>query len=423
MSSDSVLMARRAIEALRAGVPNRDAVRQLPVFQGDITQKFTETLWEAQQAPANDVTPRSLAFSGAFGSGKSHLLAYLRHIAIEHNFVCSQVVISKETPLFDPLRLLRAAVETATISETAGRAIPEILFASKFDRDRYAELVRWVCEQPTLGDRVSPLLRIIDEHPTGGEEFLDEIAWEWSGYPMRVSAIRSALKEIGSQAEYRVKTVPQRELGMSLWRFLPRLFRAAGYSGWVVLIDEGELMLRYSKLQRARSYAQVARLTGTAKDYKVSGLVPVFSITDDFWATAESEKRDSDIPEWLRDRGRPGDAELARDAEAGMKFLKRAKALRPARGEEFAELRERVRDLHSLAFGWTAPPARERETLSSRSIREHVRSWITEWDLMLLYPDYRPEVVIEEVQADYSEDTDLSREDRGSSEEMAEIGQ
>lgn len=418
MSNDSTLMARRAIEALRAGVPNRDAVRQLPVFQGDTTQKFTETLWEAQQAPANDVTPRSLAFSGAFGSGKSHLLAYLRHIAIEHNFVCSHVVISKETPLFDPLKLLRAAVETATISETAGRAIPEILFAGKFDRDRFAELVRWVCEQPVLGDRVAPLLKVIEERPTGGEEFLDEIAWEWSGYPMKVSAIRSALKEIGLQAEYRVKTMPQRELGMNLWRFLPRLFRAAGYSGWVVLIDEGELMLRYSKLQRAKSYAQVARLTGTAKDYKVSGLVPVFSITDDFWATAESEKHDSEIPEWLRERGRTGDVELARDAEAGMKFLKRAKALRPARREEFDELRNRVRDLHSLAFGWNAPPARERETLSSRSIREHVKSWITEWDLMLLYPDYRPEVVIEEVKADYSEDADLSREESGASEGM-----
>lgn len=413
MSNDSVLMARRAIEALRAGVPNRDAVRQLPVFQGDITQKFTETLWEVQQASQNDVAPRSMALSGAFGSGKSHLLAYLRHVAIEHNFVCSQVVISKETPLFDPLKLLRAAVETATISETAGRAVPEILFGGEFDRDRFAELLRWVCEQPVLGDRVAPLLRIIDERPAGGEEFLDEIAWEWSGYPMKVSAIRSALKEIGRQAEYRVKTIPQRELGLRLWRFLPRLFQAAGYSGWVTLIDEGELMLRYSKLQRAKAYAQVARLTGTAKDYKVSGFVPVFSITDDFWATAEGEKRDSELPDWLRERGKPGDAELARDAEAGMKFLKRSKPLRPARGEEFVELRERVRSLHSLAFSWNAPPARERETLSSRSVREHVKSWITEWDLMLLYPHYRPEVVIEEVKADYSEDKDLSHEESG----------
>lgn len=406
-------MARRAIEALRAGVPNRDAARQLPVYQGDITQKFTETLFDVQQASINDVASRSMSVSGAFGSGKSHLLAYLRHMAIEHNFVCSHVVISKETPLYDPLKLVRAAMENAAISETAGRAVPEILFAGKFDQERFAELFKWVCEQPGLGDRFTPLLKIIDDHPAGGEEFLDEIAWEWSGYPMKVSTIRAALKEAGRQGEYRIKAMPQRELGMHLWRFLPHLFRAAGYNGWVVLIDEVELMLRYSKLQRAKSYAQVARLAGTAKDYRISGLVPVFSVTDDFWAVAEGEKRDSELAEWLRERDRPGDAEIARDAEAGMKALKRPKALRPVNGEEFAELRQRVRDLHSQAFGWNAPPAGEREMLASRSIREHIKSWITQWDLMLLHPDYRPEIVVDEIKPDYSEDVDLASEENG----------
>jgi len=404
-------MARRAIEALRAGVPNRDTVRQLPVFQGDITQKFTETLWEVRQASINDVAPRSMTLSGAFGSGKSHLLEYLRHVAIEHNFVCSHIVISKETPLYDPLKLVRSAMESAKISESSGRAVPEILFAGKFDQEHFAELFKWVCEQPGLGDRFAPLLKIIDDNPKGGEEFLDEIAWEWSGYPMKVSSIRSALKEIGRQQEYRVKTMPQRELGMHLWRFLPHMFRAAGYSGWVVLIDEVELMLRYSKLQRAKSYAQMARLSGMAKDYRISGLVPVFSVTDDFWATAENEKRDPELPEWLRERDRAGDAEIARDAETGMKLVKRPKALRPVRGEEFSELKERVRNLHSQAFSWNAPPIGERETLSSRSIREHIKSWIMQWDLMLLYPDYRPEIVVEEVKPDYSEDVDLTSEE------------
>ncbi len=326
MGNDSTLMARRAIEALRAGVPNRDAVRQLPVFQGDITQKFKETLWEVKESTADDVSPRSMVLSGGFGSGKSHLLEYLRHEAIERGFVCSEVVVSKETPLFDPLKLVRSAVETASISETAGRAVPEILFADRFDPERFAMLFKWACEDAAIGERIAPLLKVIDERQTAGEEFLDEIAWEWSGYPMKVSAIRAALKEIGRQHDFRVRTIPQKELGMHLWRFLPRLFRAAGYNGWVVLIDEVELMLRYSKLQRAKSYAQIARLAGATRDFKLTGFLPVFSITDDFWNAAENDKKDPEIPEWLRDRGRQGDAELARDGEAGMKLMKRSKA-------------------------------------------------------------------------------------------------
>ncbi len=194
--------------------------------------------------------------------------------------------------------------------------MPELLFAGGFDPERFAGLFKWACEQPELGDRLAPLLKIIDERPAGGEEFLDEIAWEWSGYPMKVSAIRTALKETGRQGEYRVKAMPQRELGVHLWRFLPRLFQAAGYSGWVLLLDEVELVLRYSKLQRAKAYAQVARLAGVAKDYKISGFLPIFAVTDDFWATAEGEKKDSELAEWLRERGRPGDVELARDARS-----------------------------------------------------------------------------------------------------------
>jgi hypothetical protein len=411
MDAESTLMARRAIEALRSGVPNRDAVGQLPVFQGDVTQKFTELVLEMQESMASgEESARSMTFSGAFGAGKSHLLEYLRHKALEHGCVCSHLVISKETPLFDSLKLLRAAAETAKLPGIAGRAVPEILFSKKFDSPKWAFLYQWAHQQPGLGDRIAPILKVLDEPLKGVDEFLDKVAWEWSGYPMKVSDIRNALKDIDQHKAYSVKTISQRVLGDCLWRLLPRLFYAAGYNGWVVLIDEVELTLRYSKLQRAKSYAQIAKLSGATKDSGTCGFLPVFSVTDDFWVHAEENLRDSEIPEWLRDRGKNGDVELARSAEAGMKLLRRPRALRPPRDEELGELKERVRRLHSQAFGWDAPQAREREVLSSRSVREHVKSWIAEWDMMLLYPDYRTSIVVDEVTQDYSEDEDLSRE-------------
>ena len=46
---------------------------------------------------------------------------------------------------------------------------------------------------------------------------------------------------------------------MQRFRFVPRLMAAAGYKGWIVLLDEVELIGRYSLLQRAKSYAEVAR--------------------------------------------------------------------------------------------------------------------------------------------------------------------
>jgi DNA replication protein DnaC len=41
---------------------------------------------------------------GGFGAGKSHLLGFMRELALERNFVVSLVPVSKETPMFDPAR-------------------------------------------------------------------------------------------------------------------------------------------------------------------------------------------------------------------------------------------------------------------------------------------------------------------------------
>jgi DNA replication protein DnaC len=104
MSIDEQVRNRRAIEALRNGVPNRDAVTVLGCNQPEIEDKFRQQLQKIKQAVANGGKNEGLLVAGDFGSGKSHLLEYLMHLALEQNFVCSKVVISKETPLFDPAK-------------------------------------------------------------------------------------------------------------------------------------------------------------------------------------------------------------------------------------------------------------------------------------------------------------------------------
>ena len=36
-------------------------------------------------------------------------------------------------------------------------------------------------------------------------------------------------------------------------------------------------------------------------------------------------------------------------------------------------------------------------------IRQHIKKWITEWDLERLYPDYRPEIVSSPLNLNYTE--------------------
>src|SRR5215211_2343349 len=105
---NAALSARRAIEALRAGVPNRDAVLALGCEQPAIEERFREQLQAARERAQAGVQTSGLLIAGDFGTGKSHLLEYLQHVALAERFVCSKVVISKETPLYDPAKFYRS---------------------------------------------------------------------------------------------------------------------------------------------------------------------------------------------------------------------------------------------------------------------------------------------------------------------------
>jgi len=66
---------------------------------------------------------QGLLVAGDFGSGKSHLLEYFQHIALENNFVCSKVVVSKETPLYSPSKVYAAAVQAAKVPNRSGTVL------------------------------------------------------------------------------------------------------------------------------------------------------------------------------------------------------------------------------------------------------------------------------------------------------------
>ena len=134
---------RRAIEALRAGVPNRDAVRALGSAQPHIEERFVKLLQDARDGVANGVQAPGWLIAGDFGSGKSHLLEYLQHVALEENFVASKLVVSKETPLHDPAKLYRAAVEAAVVPDKKGSALAEIAAGLRADGPAFADLLAW----------------------------------------------------------------------------------------------------------------------------------------------------------------------------------------------------------------------------------------------------------------------------------------
>jgi hypothetical protein len=198
------------------------------------------------------------------------------------------------------------------------------------------------------------------------------------------------------------------------FHFVARLIRAAGYAGWVLLLDEIELVGRFTLLQRARSYPEVARWVDERDPAAIPGVAAVLTVSEDFDAAVIEQKDDRNAaPNRLLARAAPGDEELARRAETGIRLLRRnaAHKLSAPDLDQLTSTYTSIRALHGTAYSWTPPELRVEQLETTRPMRQYIRRWISEWDLRRLDPDYQPDIEVEIVATDYGEDAALSAEE------------
>ncbi|MBA3248835.1 MAG: DUF2791 family P-loop domain-containing protein [Geodermatophilaceae bacterium] len=399
------LQARRAVEALRSGVPSRDAVGALGSGQAGIEDRFL-TLLDGTGTPRR-TGQRGLLLGGGFGTGKSHLLEHLAHLAADRGFVVSRVVVSKETPLHDPVKVLRAAVEAATLPTGTFGAVPEAVGALDAGSPAYAELLRWASGS-AVSERFALTVSLLPYAQENDGDFAEMIVRFWSGDPIGVAALRRQARFAG-KGKPALATVPARELARQRFRFLSRLFVAGGYEGWVILLDEVELIGRYTPLQRGRSYAELAGWLRPDPEDPGSPLVSVLAMTDDFDAAVLTAKNDREaIPAKLRAKQNSEWDEVAGGAEAGMRLVERAMLLlTPPDAAELDRAYSVLKQLHGAAFGWSPPDVVGLERLGATRMRQYVRAWINEWDLIRLDPAFRPESQAAAVPTGYAEAAEL----------------
>ena len=125
---------KRGVEALRSGVPSTAAVKTVGSGQELLSDRFRTLLNQADREAANGRQSKGMLFRAGFGEGKSHLLTAFEHMALENSYAVSRLVISKETPLYVPAKLLVSAVENLRVpgaispwTGRSGRTAPKTL--------------------------------------------------------------------------------------------------------------------------------------------------------------------------------------------------------------------------------------------------------------------------------------------------------
>jgi P-loop Domain of unknown function (DUF2791) len=405
---DRAVTGRRAIEALRAGVPSRDAVAATGSGQSAIEDRVGLLREAAAQG-----RPGGLLVGGGFGTGKSHLLEHLARLALDAGFAVSRVVVSKETPLYDPGKVFAAAVESAVV---AGRPRPALLEAAALldpEGRGHAELLRWASSPGSgLNERFAATLTLFATARDRDAGWADAIVRFWSGDPIATTELRRRMKEAG-ELRPSLPPVSAKDLALQRIRFAPRLLAAAGSAGWLILFDEVELIGRYSLLQRARAYAEIAHWVRGEHGGPGTPLAAVLAMTDDYEAAVITGRRDGAVvPERLQAKQTPQADALASAATLGMRIIDREMhLLSPPDEAELRQAYDRLKELHGEVFGWSPPDVSGLERLGATRMRQYVRAWINEWDLRRLDAGYQPATEIVDVTSDYREDPDLELSD------------
>lgn len=400
------LTQRRAIEALRAGVPNRDAVRHLGTDQRIPERRFVDALGQVGAERRSRRQLPGLLIGGDFGAGKSHLLEWLQHVALEQNFAVSKVVISKEAPLSQPHRILRTAMHSMRLPGIVG-GLQEVAHRLKPDSASYAEMFRRVQDPESGFDPLFQASLLVHER-VKDIEILSKMVAFWRGERLDVPETRRSLKALGIPMQLKQRRIA--DLAMPRFRFAAQLLPAAGYSGWVLLLDELELIAAFTLRARAQSYATLARLLGYLPEESVPGLFVVAAGTNDLTTVLFEERRDQEkIPQRLADRL----PELMGAVTAGMDLLRPASSARidlePQDQSSLRLTHEKVRQLYEGAYGWSPPDGQPEVGERSIRMRQYVRRWITRWDLMRLDPQYRPDIETQEYRPNLDEQPDLER--------------
>ena len=401
------LDVRMAVEALRNGVPNRAAVQELGCKQPAAQDRFLQIL---QTATDQAELSGGMLVSGDFGTGKSHLLEHLEHLALTQRFVCSKVSISKETPFYDLGKVFTSAMENGRTPDGRGRFIERLCHAIDWTSSDYGAFSGWADQEASRG-----VLSALFPASLSVYEKLEDNALRadiesfWAGDRILIGKVKRGLREVGEQGTWSFRAPRAADLMPQRLRFMVELIRCAGYRGWVVLLDELELIGSYSILQRGRAYAETARWMGRARGEAYPGLVVVGAVTSDFASaiiSPDGQRKDRDyVPARLEQNVRYRD--IAGRAATGMRLLEReCVALAAPDSDDVKATMESLRRLYRRAYGWEPPPS---QAVAGGAgfmgrMRYKVRAAINEWDLQRLQVADVPDTEFVAFDGSYDED-------------------
>ena len=331
--------ARHIIEALRSGVPSREVGEYFSEARPGMRAKIASRL----QAAREENKSGGMIFKGKYGEGKTHMLHTAFTMAAENNMVVSMVALGKETPMEKPWELYRKLIANTWLPGARQPGFREKVEELTAGSSLTSELLAYTAAQldtNKLYFLLTAMTRTQDEDERAA--FRADLEGDFAGQPLIKRSYRRICGSPARFSENFSKTKHWRDY----YCFMSHFFHQLGYDGWVILLDEAELIGRMGKKTRMKSYLRIQDFL--KPDPRLENTVTLLAFSESYQADVIEKRKEFQGVKDVLGEG----TEEGRAAEAVLNAFLTAPELAPLSREEVLQVLRDIEQFHALAYDW-----------------------------------------------------------------------
>lgn len=365
--------ARRVIEALRSGVPSRAVGQYFSEARPQLMREISGRLDRVSETGRSD----GMIISGKYGEGKTHLLNTVFDLAQSNNMVVSYLSLSKETPMDKLYLVYQKLISNTYLPMRQQPGFLQVLEKMTPNSPLAGEMLPYTAKELQT-DKLYYLLRAYLNTEDQEEKFLLQADLE--GDFIANAPLKQIYKRIFNQTVKYNVTFSKTKHSSDYFEFMSHLFNRLGYHGWVILVDEAELMGRLGKKARLNAYRNMARFLMPSD--RLESVFSMFALSASYGEDVIEGKHEFENLEAIY----PDEQEPARSV---LNLLLKAPQLNPLTREEIYQVLERVQEFHGRAYEWQ--PGLSVESISRATqaggylLRTKIRAAIELFDQLYQY--------------------------------------
>lgn len=329
--------ARHIIEALRSGIPSR-AVGQ---YFSEARPRMMKEISIRLDRVCNEGKSNGMVVCGKYGEGKTHLLNTVFNLAHSNHMVVSLLSLSKETPMDKLYLIYQKIIQNTYLPMRQQPGFMHELEKLSANSPIANEMQLYAAKQLET-DKLYYLFRSYLNTEDSDEKFLLQADLE--GDFVANAPLKKIYRRIFNQpVKYNVNFTKTKHCG-DYFSFMSHLFTQMGYHGWVILIDETELMGRLGKKARLNAYRNMARFL--LPEPSLEAVFSIFALSASYVEDVIEGKREHENLEAVY----PEEAEPIRTV---LDLLVKAPQLAPLTKEEIQQVLYKIQEFHGKAYAWT----------------------------------------------------------------------